>query len=473
MYRNKIIKVLTALLCIPIIFTSCKKFLNVNKDNNDLTSPSVNLLLGPIEESVSSRMAAGGAAIYINYWMQNMTLNQPVPNEVTYVVYNSSFNSYWYYAYVTNLNNMKIMDSLAMVDGNDIYAGIAKTLTAYTLGDVTDWWGDVPYSAGLSGVGNLTPKFDSQESIYTNLQVLLDSAIIELDRGNGLVPSTDDYFYSGNATSWKKLAYSLKARFYMHLINASGYDVQTQSKLALAALDNGLTSYTEDCYFTYNGGQNYSSPWYWNFYNTSTNILASNYVDSLKSRKDPRLTKLVAPAANTGLYTGSVIGSGFQTLYNFSIPGDFYAADNANGYIFSADEALFLKAEATYYVSGLSAAQEVYQTAILNNMAKMGLSASADSVQAYLTNRGTLTTSNAIQRIMEEKSVANFFSPEIWTDWRRTGYPALTVISTANGAPANTKGIPRRFLYPLSEETANASNVPTATLTDRVWWDTK
>ncbi|MFT4202345.1 MAG: SusD/RagB family nutrient-binding outer membrane lipoprotein [Chitinophagaceae bacterium] len=473
MFRINILKALLPIFSVVLLISGCKKYLDVNQDDNDLTTPAVSLLLGPIEESVSSRMAAGGAAIYINYWMQNMTLNQAVPNEVTYVVSNSSFDSYWYYAYVTNLNNMKIMDDLAMEDGDDIYAGIAKTLTAYTLGYVTDWWGDVPYSDGFAGISNLTPAFDSQEDIYNDLQLLLDSAIVEFDRANGLVPGSDDYYYAGDTSSWKKLAYSLKARFYMHLINASGYDAVTQSKLALAALDNGLTSYTEDCYFPYSGGQNYSAPWYWNFYNTTTNILASQYVDSLKSRNDPRMTILLSPASNTGLYTGSVIGSGFQTLYDFSIPGDFYAADDANGYVFSADEALFLKAEATYYVSGVSDAQTVYQEAILNNMAKMGLSASADSVESYMTSRGTLTSANAIRRIMEEKSVANFFSPEIWTDWRRTGYPALTVISTANGAPASVTEIPRRFLYPLSEQTANPSNVPTATLIDRVWWDTQ
>lgn len=365
------------------------------------------------------------------------------------------------------------MDSLANIKSEDVYSGIAKTLTAYVLGYATDWWGDVPYSQGLSGVSSLTPAFDSQKDIYTTLQNLLDSAIIKFDRQSGTGPSGDDFFYSGDAAKWKKLAYSLKARFYMHLTKASGFDAATQANLALTALQNGLTSYTEDCYFPYSGGQNYSSPWYWNFYNTSTNILASHYVDSLKSRKDPRLTTLVAQASNTGLYTGSVIGSGFGNLNDFSIPGKFYAADKANGYVFAADEALFLKAEATYIVSGATAAQAVYQAAIENNMQKLGLNISSDSVVAYIAKRGTLTSSNAIQRIMEEKSVANFFSPEIWTDWRRTGYPAVNVLTTAQGAPASIKEIPRRFLYPLSEMTANPTHVPSATLTDRVWWDTK
>jgi hypothetical protein len=79
--------------------------------------------------------------------------------------------------------------------------------------------------------------------------------------------------------------------------------------------------------------------------------------------------------------------------------------------------------------------------------------------------RGTLTAGNAIQRIMEEKSVANFFNIENFSDWRRTGYPAIT---KSNGALSD---IPRRLLYPQSEILTNTQPQQSAKLTDRLWWD--
>ena len=72
-----------------------------------------------------------------------------------------------------------------------------------------------------------------------------------------------------------------------------------------------------------------------------------------------------------------------------------------------------------------------------------------------------------LDKIMEHKYRASFTSIESFTDWRRTGIPALTAV------PNNTTGgvIPRRLPYPQSERLYNASNVPSAAITTSVWWD--
>ena len=61
--------------------------------------------------------------------------------------------------------------------------------------------------------------------------------------------------------------------------------------------------------------------------------------------------------------------------------------------------------------------------------------------------------------------MANLFNPETFTDWRRTGFPALTKVDGA------LSEIPRRILYPESEILTNAQPQQSAKLTDRVWWD--
>lgn len=284
--------------------TGCKKFLDVNENPNVPASVSESLMLAPLEAGISQYIAAGNAASLVNQWMQNAVPNQPMPNTVNYLVTSSTFDDFWNSFYVVELNNLHLLNVQATANGNKKYAGIAKILTAYTLGAATDLWGDIPYSEAFDGTANTTPVYDKQEDIYKSIQALLDSAIIAINTDEGKTPGTDDYFYNGDMAKWSKMAYTLKARYYITLTNAPGYTATEQAGLALAALNNGMTGNEDDCFFPYTGTTNSSNPWYLHFFNTSTLILASNYVDSLKARNDPRLPYLATKAENTGLYTG-------------------------------------------------------------------------------------------------------------------------------------------------------------------------
>jgi hypothetical protein len=80
-----------------------------------------------------------------------------------------------------------------------------------------------------------------------------------------------------------------------------------------------------------------------------------------------------------------------------------------------------------------------------------------------------------LDRIIEQKWFALFFQGlEAWYDYRRTGLPELLP------GPANVNGdrVPRRFLYPSTEQSLNADNYQAAV--DRLggdninigaWWE--
>jgi hypothetical protein len=103
-------------------------------------------------------------------------------------------------------------------------------------------------------------------------------------------------------------------------------------------------------------------------------------------------------------------------------------------------------------------------------MAKLGLDINSAAVTNYIAARGTLTTANALQRIMEEKAIANLLSVEIFTDWRRTGFPAITIVANPE---AGITTIPRKYQYSQQEISTNPQPENTnAKITDRVWWDT-
>ncbi len=96
----------------------------------------------------------------------------------------------------------------------------------------------------------------------------------------------------------------------------------------------------------------------------------------------------------------------------------------------------------------IHAAQPIYESAIASHMSLLGIGTAAQN--AYIASRPLLTASNAIQQIITEKYVADFLSLETYNDWRRTGFPALTL---AQNPYVNY--IPRRWPYSSTEILTN------------------
>ena len=457
-------KILIVLLsCILVDISGCKKYIDVNQNPNQPTSVGEAQILAPVEVDISSSLFAGNVASIVQEYMQVAALNQVAPDAGTYLMYNTDMDGDWTNLYSTCLVNLVTLNQMAEKDGKSNYSGIAKILTAYCLGTGTDLWGDIPYSQAFKGIANLTPKFDAQKDIYTQIQSLLDAGIADIAKGNSIVPGGDDYIYAGDMTKWTRFAYTLKARYYMHLTKAPGYTAAAQAQLVLSALQNGMQSNDDDFKMAYPGAAGQENPWQQNFISASTLVLANTVVDGFKTRNDPRLSIMVAPATNTGLYTGLPEGiTSINSLEDYSRPGDFYGAAGATNYIVNYSEALFLKAEATLITSGYASAQPIYRAAVMSHMNKLGVS--AVNANTYLSSR-TLNSSNAEQLIIEEKNIANFLSLENFNDYRRTGFPVLPPVPNALSA------VPRRVLYPEVEIISNPQPQESAKLTDRVWWD--
>jgi hypothetical protein len=460
---KKIYSIIT-ISALLVSFTGCKKFIDVNQNPNQPISVSEGLILSPVELAISSNLYAGsGAAVIVQEYMQVAALNQVAPNAGTYLMYNTDMDGDWGNLYTTCLNNLVTLTTKATADGNTNYSGISKILTAYCLGNGTDLWGDIPYSKAFNGAANFTPTYDSQKAIYADIQSLLDAGIADIAKNYATTPGGDDLFYGGDMSKWTRLAYTLKARYYMHLTKAPGTTAAAQAQLALTALQNAMASNDDDFKMVYSGAAGGENPWQQNFISASTVVLGSTFVDAFQTRNDPRLTIMVAPATATGLYTG--LGEGLEQigqLEDYSRPGDFYGATGAYDYLVNYSEVLFLKAEATLIISGYTAAEPIYESAIQSHMTKLGVN-TTDAAN-YIASR-KLTSTNAEQLIIEEKNVADFLSLENYVDFRRTGFPALTK------APNAFSDIPRRVLYPEAEIISNPQPQQTAKLTDRLWWD--
>lgn len=452
------------LLLTGLCLQGCKKFLDINKDPNNPVDVQESLILPAVELNISDNIQGGNAGVIIQNYVQNIAANQLNPYVGSYQLFNVDMDGDWSNFYVTSLNNLITLNKKAEANNNWNYAAIAKILTAYTLGTATDFWGDIPYSKGFTS-GVFTVPYDKQEDIYKNIQSLLSDAIANIDKNSSpKTPAGDDYLYNGNMSAWRKLAWSLKARYYMHLTKAPGYTAKTQAESAMAALKNGMTSNNDDLKFTYTGAAGSENIWYLTFTPVTTYVMNATLVDTLRNRNDPRLPKMIAPAQATGLYTGRKIGTPTGDLAKYSYPAAFYGAKASSNYIFNYSEALFIQAEALLITSGFAAAQPVYVNAINSHLSKLGIDTTSATATAYVNSR-KLTAGNALQLIMEEKAVANIFNFETYNDWRRTGFPKLQKV---DGALID---IPRRLLYPQSEILTNAQPQQSAIQSTKVWWD--
>ncbi len=130
----------------------------------------------------------------------------------------------------------------------------------------------------------------------------------------------------------------------------------------------------------------------------------------------------------------------------------------------------FIRAEAAL-MGAPGNAQQFFTDGITASMQEAGVS--AEDLAKYKALNGTLTGSNAqkLQQIIEEKYIALFgVSVEPWTDWRRTGYPALSVPSNVINS---VSAVPHTLFYPQSEIDLNP-NCPgqkSADLQNKVFWD--
>jgi hypothetical protein len=115
----------------------------------------------------------------------------------------ASFNNY------TTLNQVEDMNSRAQSAGQVNYQGLAHFFRAVLFSQLTETYGDVPYSQALQALtGIAEPKYDVQENIYGGTEEL-DSANAMLDpRRNG---TERDIIYRGslmrfyNGNNWSML----------------------------------------------------------------------------------------------------------------------------------------------------------------------------------------------------------------------------------------------------------------------------
>lgn len=460
---------------IALTNASCDKdFEKVNTDPNNAVAVPAHLLLGNIvriNQNTIYGMQQGGDMGMC--WSQQVSKVQ-YNNEERYTPRRGSIDVIWDNLYASVISDAQSMYALAETEGNTNLKGISLVLQANAFQILTDLYGPIPFTE-FNKAGNLKPVYDSQELVYTGIIDMLTRADVLLASGKGNVPASSDIVYGGNTAKWRKLANSLKLKVLMRISKAKNVSAQIQALVTAGQL---MSSTDDSAQLQYLAAQPDANPIYETviFGTRSEYKVSSVLVKKLQALGDPRLA-VFAQKNNAGAYVGNVPGEENPSNYNgFSALGSLYLNATLPGVILSYSQSEFLVAEAInegYVTGGTTAALARYKNAITANFKFNGIESSAAAYVALPNIEFTNQASGRIQ--IGEQSWISLFGQgfEAWTEWRRTGYPALSIVVNATET-----AIPSRLYYNSQEISLNKMNYDAAAatitggdkLTSRLWW---
>ncbi|HYD54029.1 MAG TPA: SusD/RagB family nutrient-binding outer membrane lipoprotein, partial [Gemmatimonadaceae bacterium] len=186
------------------------------------------------------------------------------------------------------LVDIRKLQARAAESRDSLMLGIAQVEEALLVGTAADLFGDITYSEALQ-FDRQNPALDPQLEVYDALQALLDRAIANLrtTAPTNQGPGDADLSYGGDAAQWTRLAYTLKARFYLHTaeVRPAAY------AQALAAARQGITSAADDYVAAFSGALNEQNFWYQFDVVQRAGYLTPDptFVALLRTRNDPRL----------------------------------------------------------------------------------------------------------------------------------------------------------------------------------------
>jgi hypothetical protein len=450
------------------LLVSCQAELDdFNNNPNDPATSNPSLLIAAMEVSTFQTHSSGlmrNSGIFTQH-LQGTNIGQ-LGAIGLYIVNEGDVNNEWNTLYQVTLMNGHILNRDFAVN-YPYYNGIGQVLTALNLGYATDMWGDVPYDeAFLAAEGNKTPKYNTQQEIYTRLQTILDQAIVNLSKplaSNEEVPGSDDYIFGGNVSKWIKVANVLKARYALRLTAVDANAAQKALDYITAA---GMTSNADDANTHFLDKPNSWNQWY-AFEDNRTNYLKMGkyFVDNLVNNNDPRLPFMVGEDSD-GMYSGNApedddsVGTSYIAGYAYPDEGHIgFATKDWQIGIVTYAEAKFIEAEAKARL-GQPGVQTALQQAVTASVTKItGVAPSG----TFLANA---TATFDIANIIQQKYIALFLTMEPYNDYRRTGFPAL--VPNQN---SDTKVIPVRLPTPSDERQYNPNATVVSNVTTKLWWD--
>jgi hypothetical protein len=516
-----IMKCAAVMMMSSAVLLSCtKRFEDTNRPAALLTEELVTpeLLLTSVEvNAIVEVKDVGHAADYCG--MNTQDDNAPFND----LYYNDTWNK-TYTAFANNLSAIirKTQDNPQLVNKK----AIARILRAWVFSQATDTYGDIPYfdSNRPSEEAVITPRYDTQESIYQDLFKELKESAAELDGAKDSYGDAD-VMYHGDVEKWKKFANALRLRLALRVRYVDA--ALSAANITDLTEDNLITAREDDAYLFTSAQVNEQRNANYNYLvelgsiNPSHHI-GKTYLDILKDNNDPRISVYADTALLAGFgYRGApLLGGNVPVEEKYAYGNNSVSGRSALWFVpeiemdvLKSSEVYFALAEAAvfnlrtgdaddYFKKGIAAgireAQDFYDNAVpqLPNVLRMINPSWSDAdinnyidykkmkqvdIDNFLASSVTTlsgTDEEKLEQIINQKLIVlPADGLEGWSEWRRTGYPR--VLTTQHDASLLHGIAMRRFHYPQNEALINGTNFSAALsrmngeddVLNKVWWD--
>jgi hypothetical protein len=497
-------KILTLLVSLVLLGSSCSDFLSVNEVNpNNASAVPPKLLLPAALKNVANTMNLPRRFEFVYLWHGLWSISsgysQP-SNLVQYRLLNSDYQNAFNELY-TYGQNLTEIENASKDPKDSYYLASAMILKAYIMQNLVDCWGDVPYKEAFSsGAGILKPKYDKQKDIYEDVVLKLDAAIKLIQNAPitaNAIPATSDIMFAGDMSLWAKFANTIKLRMLVHQSGMTGRDTYIKAAIATTAsvgyLAAGQSALVNPGYLQSPGQMN---PFYENYYKAdgSTQSDGVSYhnagrdaCDFMNATADPRIGRFFNPYSGTS-FAGNFLGQAAPPLtasntsklgYSAGVKGYMIGTFDKSAPLLTDFESLFVQAEAAErgYITGTGKA--FYNAALTQSFVYMGLTTAA-AATFIVSDKSTVNydlATNKINLILTQKWVSlNGIAPvEIWNDYRRSGIPNFIHFSEDGNKQNPTP--PVRLLYPQREIDYNNDNVVAVgtinAFTSKIFWQNR
>jgi len=463
--------------------------------------------------------ALGGVASWdaVHRWNQYYCSNYNYYNTNTYFWQNGPFDGYLVLKNVVQMEKEALNSGNAAVNP---FEAMGRFIRAYYYYNMTSMMGDIPQGTDLQAFDNPTPVYTTQKQVFKYILNTLDTANSDLTTliaaKDKSLSATQDIYFAGDLTKWQKLVNSFKLRVLISLsLQASDADLNVGQQFA--NIFNNPAKYplfqgqSDDFKFVYQPTYNlyYFSPANYGSIAGRYNM-AQTYVQALTTLNDARVYVTSEPAwalvskANGGLgtvggysatdfnaFVGSSTGEDITKLVTEASTGVYSFINRKryfDTYVGEADvlvgykEMCFNIAEAANRGWITADAATWYKTGITESFKFYGLDPAQTSFTATFqqptqTSVGSYTTypftfdfnayyskpavqyvagATGLNQIILQKYLAMFQNSgwEAYFNYRRTGVPAF---QTGTGV-GNNGVIPKRWAYPVNEQSVNSAN---------------
>jgi hypothetical protein len=482
--KNKFI-IITALVA---FLASCTdRFEEFNTDQKNPARVSGESLFSNAQLSLADQVSSTNVnlnvfKLYAQYWTETTytdeanydLINRSIPDN-TFLVY--------YRGVLRDLQEAELLitetDPLPTTEGEAEKANklaIIELLVAYSYSNLVDIFGDVPYAEALD-IENIAPVYEQGATIYQDLISRITAAVAALDPSVGSFGSAD-LIYGGDTEKWIKFGNSLKLRLG---ITISDYDAALARSTVESAVAAGVFESSDDNALLQYLGAIHVNPIYEDVVQSGRDdfVAANTIVDLMNTKQDPRRPFYFTTIPG-GTYRGGIYGeSSPYSQYSHIAPA--ITEPDFPGILLTYDEVLFYLAEAAargFSVGGT--AQQYYNEAITASILFWGgtEAQAASYIATPAVNYASAGSGATWQQKIATQSYIAFYTRglEGYNQWRRLDWPVF------NMPPAiQTYGeIPKRFTYPVNEQTLNKANYEAASaaiggdlLTTRVFWDVR